>query len=83
MCEVLKWLYLGTFIALFQTLPDRDNKGEWICTDMWRPFKRTFYEYLPNTKLVLDKFLIFNPKMQIFQNIENNLQKKHIIGRQN
>lgn len=39
----------------FKDLPDRD-KVEWVCTDMWRPFKRSFSQYLPNAKLVIDKF---------------------------
>ena len=39
----------------FKDLTDRD-KVEWVCTDMWRPFKRSFAQYLPNAKLVIDKF---------------------------
>lgn len=39
----------------FANLPDKE-KVEWICTDMWRPFKRSFTEHLPNAKLVIDKF---------------------------
>ena len=39
----------------FKNLPDRE-KVEWVCTDMWRPFKRSFSKYLPNARLVIDKF---------------------------
>ncbi|MDY7576538.1 ISL3 family transposase [Actimicrobium sp. CCI2.3] len=39
----------------FKNLPDRE-RVEWVCTDMWRPFKRSFSEYLPNARLVIDKF---------------------------
>ncbi len=39
----------------FKKLPDRE-KVEWVCSDMWRPFKRSFAKYLPNAKLVIDKF---------------------------
>ncbi len=39
----------------FKTLPDRE-RVEWVCTDMWRPFKRSFSQYLPNARLVIDKF---------------------------
>ncbi|WP_017429932.1 ISL3 family transposase [Vreelandella jeotgali] len=39
----------------FRKLPDSENV-EWVCTDMWRPFKRSFGPYLPNAKLVIDKF---------------------------
>lgn len=39
----------------FKSLPDRE-KVEWVCTDMWRPFKHSFSQYLPNARLVIDKF---------------------------
>lgn len=39
----------------FKSLPNKE-KVEWVCTDMWRPFKRSFSEYLPNARLVIDKF---------------------------
>jgi len=39
----------------FKNLPDKE-KVEWVCTDMWRPFKRSFDKYLPNARLVIDKF---------------------------
>jgi transposase len=39
----------------FEALPDKE-KVEWVCTDMWRPFKRSFAQFLPNAKLVIDKF---------------------------
>ncbi|MCP5775615.1 transposase, partial [Klebsiella pneumoniae] len=32
------------------------EKVEWICSDMWRPFKKSFRLHLPNAKLVIDKF---------------------------
>lgn len=39
----------------FRDLPDRE-KVEWVCTDMWRPFKESYGPYLPNARLVIDKF---------------------------
>ena len=39
----------------FKDLPDRE-RVEWVSTDMWRPFKRSFSQYLPNARLVIDKF---------------------------
>ena len=39
----------------FEKLPDRE-RVEWVCTDMWRPFKKSFGAYLPNARLVIDKF---------------------------
>jgi len=38
----------------FRDLPDRD-KVEWVCTDIWRPFKDSYGPYLPNARLVIDK----------------------------
>lgn len=39
----------------FERLPDRE-KVEWVCTDMWRPFKKSCIAFLPNARLVIDKF---------------------------
>ena len=41
----------------FRNLPGRE-KVEWVCTDMWRPFKESFGPYFPNARLVIDKFHI-------------------------
>ena len=47
--------HAGSPEAILQE-PARPGKVEWVCTDMWRPFKRSFAQYLPNAKLVIDKF---------------------------
>ncbi|HUI46099.1 MAG TPA: ISL3 family transposase [Nitrospirota bacterium] len=39
----------------FQKLPDSD-KVEWVCTDIWRPFKKSFSEFLPSARIVIDKY---------------------------
>ena len=44
-----------TLMPYFAKMPDAD-KVEWICSDMWRPFKKSFRLHLPNAKLVIDKF---------------------------
>ncbi len=41
--------------SFFRNLPDRE-KVEWVCTDMWRPVKECYGPYLPNARLVIDKF---------------------------
>lgn len=41
--------------SFFETLPDRE-KVEWVCTDMWRPYKESFGPFFPNAQLVIDKF---------------------------
>lgn len=53
--EMLQFRTQEHMMPFFKNLPDRE-KVEWVCTDMWRPFKRSFKPYLPNAKLVIDKF---------------------------
>lgn len=56
--------------SIFEMLPERTQahlkpffknlrgreRVEWVSTGMWRPFKKSFGLYLPNAKLVIDKF---------------------------
>jgi transposase len=53
--EILEYRTQDHLKPFFKDLADRE-KVEWVCTDMWRPFKRSFAEYLPNAKLVIDKY---------------------------
>lgn len=53
--EMLEFRTQDHMMPFFEKLRDRE-KVEWICTDMWRPFKRSFSPYLPNAKLIIDKF---------------------------
>jgi transposase len=53
--EMLELRTQDHMMPFFEKLRDRE-KVEWICTDMWRPFKRSFSPYLPNAKLIIDKF---------------------------
>jgi transposase len=53
--EMLEYRTQDHLKPFFKDLPDRE-KVEWVCTDMWRPFKRSFAKYLPNARLVIDKF---------------------------
>lgn len=53
--EMLEFRTQDHMMPFFETLRDRE-KVEWICTDMWRPFKRSFSPHLPNAKLIIDKF---------------------------
>ena len=53
--EMLEFRTQDHMMPFFEKLRDRE-KVEWICTDMWRPFKRSFSPYLPNARLVIDKF---------------------------
>jgi len=53
--EMLEFRTQDHMMPFFEKLRDRE-KVEWVCTDMWRPFKRSFSSYLPNARLVIDKF---------------------------
>lgn len=53
--EMLEFRTQDYLKPFFKKLPDKE-RVEWVCSDMWRPFKRSFSEYLPNAKLVIDKF---------------------------
>lgn len=53
--EMLEFRTQEHLKPFFKNLPDKE-KVEWVCTDMWRPFKRSFSKYLPNARLVIDKF---------------------------
>jgi transposase len=57
----------------FKDLPDAD-KVEWVCTDMWRPFKRSFAQYLPNAKLVIDKFHVVKMASEALEAERKNYQ---------
>lgn len=53
--QILEFRTQDHLKPFFRDLSDRE-RVEWVCTDMWRPFKRSFSEYLPNARLVIDKF---------------------------
>ncbi|EMH0061283.1 ISL3 family transposase [Providencia rettgeri] len=64
-----------TLMPYFATLPDAE-KVEWICSDMWRPFKKSFKLYLPNAKLVIDKFHVVRMASQALEIERKSLQSE-------
>lgn len=62
-----------TLMPYFAKLPDAD-KVEWICSDMWRPFKKSFRLHLPNAKLVIDKFHVVRIASLALDTERKNLQ---------
>ena len=58
----------------FEAMTDRE-KVEWVCTDMWRPFKRSFAPYLPNAKLVIDKFHVVRMASDALESERKKYQK--------
>ncbi len=59
----------------FKALPDR-AKVEWVCTDMWRPFKQSFGPYLPNARLVIDKFHVVRMASDALEQERKKYQKQ-------
>ncbi|EXH48336.1 transposase family protein [Acinetobacter baumannii 1412924] len=64
-----------TLKPYFKNLPD-DEKVEWVCTDMWRPFKRSFQSYLPNATLVIDKFHVVRMASEMMERERKQMQNK-------
>ena len=62
-----------TLIPYFAKLPDAE-KVEWICSDMWRPFKKSFRLHLPNAKLVIDKFHVVRMASEALDTERKTLQ---------
>lgn len=62
-----------TLMPYFANFPDAD-KVEWICCDMWRPFKKLFRLYLPNAKLVIDKFHVIKMVSEALEAESKSLQ---------
>ncbi|MEI7614783.1 MAG: ISL3 family transposase [Betaproteobacteria bacterium] len=58
----------------FEAMNDRE-KVEWVCTDMWRPFKRSFAPFLPNAKLVIDKFHVVRMASDALETERKKYQK--------
>ena len=71
--------YLKPFFA---SLRNRDAV-EWVCTDMWRPFKQSFGQYLPNARLVIDKFHVLKMASEALdlerKNHQENLSRNERI----
>jgi len=59
----------------FQNMPDKE-KVEWVCTDMWRPFKRSFSQYLPNARLIIDKFHVVKMASEALDEERKKYQSK-------
>lgn len=62
-------------IPYFEKLSDAD-KVEWVCTDMWRPYKRSFRDYLPNATLIIDKFHVVRIANELMERERKVLQSQ-------
>ncbi len=60
-------------IPYFEKLSDAD-KVEWVCTDIWRPCKRSFRDYLPNATLIIDKFHVVRIASELIETECKNMQ---------
>lgn len=73
--EMLEFRSQNHLKPFFQNLPDKE-RVEWVCSDMWRPFKRSFEEYLPNAKLVIDKFHVVKMASEALDDERKKFQSK-------
>ena len=71
--DMLPEMTQDTLIPYFAKLPDAE-KVEWICSDMWRPFKKSFRLHLPNAKLVIDKFHVVRMASEALDTERKTLQ---------
>lgn len=62
-------------IPYFKNLPDPE-KVEWVCTDMWRPYKASFKDFLPNATLVIDKFHVVRMASEIMEKERKEMQSQ-------
>ncbi|MDE2421663.1 MAG: ISL3 family transposase [Gammaproteobacteria bacterium] len=76
MYDLLEDRTQNTLIPYFRSLPNPENV-EWVCTDMWRPFKRSFSPFLPNAKLVIDKFHVVRMASEALEKERKKLQALH------
>lgn len=72
-----------TLMPYFAKLPDAD-KVEWVCSDMGRPFKKSFRLYLPKAKLVIDKFHVLGIASHALEiersNLQNNMNRDNRLN---
>lgn len=61
-------------IPYFAQMPDKD-KVEWVCTDMWRPFKKSFAPAFPNATLIIDKFHVVKMASEALDTERKKFQK--------
>ncbi len=59
----------------FEKLPNKEQV-EWVCTDMWRPYKNSFSSFLPNARLVVDKFHVVKMASEALEAERKRIQAK-------
>jgi len=62
-------------IPYFKNLPNPE-KVEWVCTDMWRPYKASLKDFLPNATLVIDKFHVVRIASEIMEKERKEMQSQ-------
>lgn len=62
-------------IPYFKNLPNPE-KVEWVCTNMWRPYKASFKDFLPNATLVIDKFHVVRIASEIMEKERKEMQSQ-------
>lgn len=72
--DILKERNQRTLTEYFMNLQDRD-KVLWVCTDMYRPFRRSIGEAFPNARWVIDKFHVTAKANEAVDHVRRTLQE--------
>ncbi len=71
--QILEYRTQPVLKDFFKSMPDKESV-EWVCTDMWRPFKASFGQYLPNARLVIDKFHVVKMASEALETMRKQYQ---------
>jgi len=58
----------------FKNLKDKENI-EWVALDMWEPYQIVLREYVPNAKLVIDRFHVIAKASTALETLRIEIQK--------
>jgi transposase len=66
---------LASMRQYFEKLKDKENI-EWVCADMWEPYKVLISEQIPQAKLVIDRFHVIKMASKAMEQIRKKLQSE-------
>ena len=72
----------------FSTIPQKERLNvEFVCMDMWKPYKQIVNQFLPNATIVIDSFHVLqtikacikNLEMEIYYSFEEGSKERQIL----
>ena len=55
----------------FSTIPQKERLNvEFVCMDMWKPYKQIVNQFLPNATIVIDSFHVLQTIKACIKNLE-------------